>query len=230
VSRNLDILMVAYHARTQLSDALASVALWARPGYRLTVYENGPGNYPLTWVWNRFVEGSGRRVVALCNPDIILGEGWDEEVLAALEDPSVGVASPLCNHPPHAEVYDPIVPDEMALSEMPDLARKAREAFPPGTRHLTQDHRMATGACYVLRRETWERLGGFNESVPFAGNDYDFSARAVAGGMKLAVCPRAVCHHRWNSCSKEGAARGTFNVEANQPHFGPAPLAPWREI
>ena len=78
----IDILVVAYCGWHALGETLASIARYSEPGYRLTVFENSVRNYPLTWIWNRFIEESGRGVIALVNPDVIVGPGWDSEALA----------------------------------------------------------------------------------------------------------------------------------------------------
>ena len=47
----------------------------------------------------------------------------------------------------------------------------------------------------ALRREDFERIGGFDETFTFASEDRDLSDRALAAGLKLLYEPEAVVHH-----------------------------------
>ena len=68
--------------------------------------------------------------------------------------------------------------------------------------HIEQKTRIeGMGACMGILRETWQRLGGFDEALgsgaPFrAGEDADFAVRALLAGWHVAETPAAaVVHH-----------------------------------
>lgn len=53
-----------------------------------------------------------------------------------------------------------------------------------------------TAAAMLIRAETWDALGGFDErAFPIAFNDVDFCLRAGAAGWRVALDPRAVLIH-----------------------------------
>lgn len=52
-----------------------------------------------------------------------------------------------------------------------------------------------TAAAAMVRRETFEELGGFDESIPVSFNDVDFSLRLRATGRRIVWTPWASWHH-----------------------------------
>ena len=69
-----------------------------------------------------------------------------------------------------------------------------------------------TGACFVLSRETWDRLGGYDEEFKgYHWEDTDLFYRAMQHGIRLVRCPVTVVHHR-------GATR-TFTRPEDHRYF-----------
>jgi GT2 family glycosyltransferase len=61
---------------------------------------------------------------------------------------------------------------------------------------LTQRNVMAvTGACMLVRRETFDRLGGFDEAHEIVNNDLDFCLRAHSVGLLTVFTPYARLIH-----------------------------------
>lgn len=55
---------------------------------------------------------------------------------------------------------------------------------------------LAVGTAGMLvRRETWDRLGGLDAAWPLVGDDVDFGWRVNAAGGRVVVAPRAVIRH-----------------------------------
>ncbi|MCC9305893.1 glycosyltransferase [Kitasatospora sp. RB6PN24] len=52
------------------------------------------------------------------------------------------------------------------------------------------------GANCGFRKELWHRLGGFDESYRYGGDDVEFFWRAQLAGYRLAFAPDAVVHYR----------------------------------
>lgn len=219
----VDIFVVAYCGWDALAGTLASLARWSEPGYRLTVYENSTQNYPLTWLWNRFIERSRRDVIALCNPDILVGPGWDTEALACFEQhPECGVVSPISNTVPHRQTLDSSIPDALEPDGIEALAATL-SAGGQARYHLTRDERMTPGHCVLMRRAAWERVQGFDERIAFGGNDFDFNRRVVEAGMSLAVTTRAFVFHRWGVSTGDAQRLGQFDRTRHAPRFRPVP-------
>lgn len=197
----LDIFVVAYHAKEDLAEAVSSIAKFSQHGYRLVVYENSAKNYPLTWLWNEFMRQSRREFVAFCNPDIVVAQGWDSESLECFEvHQDVAAVSPASNYPPHE-----------ALAAL-------------GVRfHFGEDPELVPYHCALVRRAAWEKVGGFDDKIPFAGNDYKLNERFVAEGMRLGVAVQAKIWHKWNSSVKEAKKRGEYDEKWCVPNFSEPP-------
>lgn len=220
----VDILVVAYCGWRPLADTLASLALWSEPGYRLTVFENSVKNYPLTWLWNRFFEQSPRDVVALCNPDVIVGPGWDAEALACFaQHPDSAAVSPLSNTAPHLETLGIPLPDTIAPADAETVAAELGRSGAGPRFHITRDERMAPGHCVLVRRRAWQQVGGFDERLAFGGNDFDFNRRLVNAGMTLGVATRTFSLHRWGASTADAVRLGQFDTAQNTPRFGHVP-------
>jgi GT2 family glycosyltransferase len=52
-----------------------------------------------------------------------------------------------------------------------------------------------TGACFAIRRGTWEKLGGFDEGYVNGCEDIDLCLRARAAGLTCIVALRSVVRH-----------------------------------
>lgn len=59
-----------------------------------------------------------------------------------------------------------------------------------------------TGACMLVRRQVFEQLGGFDESLPLVFNDVELCQRVLGAGQRIAYVPSACLVHR------EGRTRG----------------------
>ncbi len=65
-----------------------------------------------------------------------------------------------------------------------------------GMAKLIRNCTAVTGACMMVRRELFEELGGFDESLPLVFNDIDFCLRALERGYRIVYTPYAeLTHH-----------------------------------
>jgi len=65
-----------------------------------------------------------------------------------------------------------------------------------GRNLLEFDWIAVTGACLMVSREKFERVGGFDESFPVAYNDVDLCFRLIKDGLYNVVCPDVqLIHH-----------------------------------
>jgi len=70
-----------------------------------------------------------------------------------------------------------------------------------------------TAACMVLRKDTFEAVGGFDETLAVAYNDVDLCLRLGARGFRSVWTPHAELYHF------ESVSRGDDLHGANLPRF-----------
>lgn len=66
--------------------------------------------------------------------------------------------------------------------------------------------------CPVVRREAWERVGGFDESVAGYGADIDWCTRAKALGWRFYVSDRFSVHHIGSATAM---SEGTAGIQSD---------------
>ena len=70
-----------------------------------------------------------------------------------------------------------------------------------------------TGACLMLRREAFERAGGFDEALGIAFNDVDLCLKLLALGLRNVYLPHVVLEHA------ESRSRGYEDTAAKQARY-----------
>lgn len=112
-------------------------------------------------------EVDGDYVMTL-NPDTYVSPRTLVELLAALDDPSVGVAEARQLPLEHPKAYDPV----------------------------TGDTSWASTCCILVRRAVFDAAGGFDhDHFPLYCDDVDFSWRVRLAGHRVVVAPNAVVFH-----------------------------------
>jgi N-acetylglucosaminyl-diphospho-decaprenol L-rhamnosyltransferase len=69
---------------------------------------------------------------------------------------------------------------------------------------------MVSGACYVIGRQAFAELGGYDERFFMYFEDADLCRRALGAGMRISYVPSAIVTHVWGASSSDDY------------HFGPA--------
>lgn len=148
----------------------------------LRVSRGGPRNSYVAR--NRGVREARAPVLAFCDVDCRPEPAWLAAGLGALERADVVAGLVRFEVPPRRSVW--------SLLDV-DL-------------HLDQERSVAVGraatANLFVRREVFERVGGFDESLPNT-SDFDFVRRCVEAGAALDFEPRAVVAHPTRNRARE---------------------------
>lgn len=72
-----------------------------------------------------------------------------------------------------------------------------------------------TGASVIIRKELFEKLGGFDEQYFMYYEDVDLSLKMKRQGWKIVYEPRSVVYHIHSGSSKEWSRLFTYHVEKN---------------
>ena len=125
---------------------------------------------------NRAAKEARADLLAFCDSDCLPDPRWLEEGLAVLEVADVVGGEVVFTPPGQPSVWSLLTMD-MFL----DQGRSLR---------LSQ----GVTANLLVRREHFDRLGGFDESLP-SGGDFDFVTRSADAGARVVFAPGAVVRH-----------------------------------
>ncbi len=151
--------------------------------------------------WSRFNNLAARKAsgefLLFLNDDVeITRLDWLDAMLEQAALPGVGVVGPQLLYP------DGRVQHAGMFLSRPGLARHAfrlAAAEQPGYFGLaltTRNVIAVTGACLMVRRALFERLGGFDEAHEIINNDLDFCLRVHEAGYATVYTPHAsLLHH-----------------------------------
>ena len=153
---------------------------------------------------NRGVGVARGDVIALVNPDLVVVEGWLEPLLAALVDPVVAIAAP------------PLLELDGSIQEAGQVIFADGGTDPiGGPRMFTNDPMVlfdrdvdyASGACWVMTRNRFESLGGFDTAYhPAYFEDADLAMRVEASGaVTRLVTSHPLLHHRGGTSAPSAA-------------------------
>ncbi len=137
--------------------------------------------------------GGDRLLVS--NADVVFGEGALTELLAAIEEPRVGAAAPLCHWDAGGRLR---LPAESGPTLLGELGWRSFPAFARRTLRLWRDGgdaRYLVGAVLAARRDVFDRVGRFDERFPFEYEESEWEDRVRAAGLALRFVARAPVRH-----------------------------------
>jgi GT2 family glycosyltransferase len=209
--RDFELLLVA--AEPDLAAGRAAFAdLIGDARVRTLGYEAAPFNY--SRINNLGAAQARGSLLCFLNDDVeVMSEGWLAQLVARVSLAGVGAAGPMLYYPSnliqHAGILlgvDGVADHAFRNVERGQIGYFARAA-------LDQDYSCLTAACLLVRRETFEAVGGFDLALPVAFNDVDLCLRMRRAGARLVWTPAAqMVHH-------ESATLGAPDSAARSAQF-----------
>jgi N-acetylglucosaminyl-diphospho-decaprenol L-rhamnosyltransferase len=152
---------------------------------------------------NRGVAAGTGEIVVPMNNDVVCGPDFLEQLVAPLEDPSVGSSASLLLQP-GGELIDSVgMTADVTLAGYPRLhglsVKHARDPHPV----LTGP--MATAGAY--RRAAWEQADGLDEAIFAYTEDLDLNLRIRSAGWRCALAIDAVGVHLGSATHGHRSAR-----------------------
>lgn len=166
--------------------------------------------YPVRLIQNRvpkgfganhnaaFLEGNGDYFVIL-NPDIELPEDPFGPLLKMAEQDSLNICAPVIvdaagqvedsarNFPTPYALFKRLLCRLLGRPIRPDTLKQDADTFQPD---------WVAGMFVMVARETYQRLGGFNDAYFLYFEDVEFGARARLAGCQILVCKHARVIHQ----------------------------------
>ncbi len=192
--------------------ALAYLSELAKDGVRVLPWPQ-PFNYSA--LNNPAARHARGELLALLNNDLeVITPGWLEEMAAQALRPGLGCVGAMLYYP------DNLMQHAGVVLGVGGVAGHAFKKFPRGHEgsfnraRLAQNWSAVTAACLVIRKSTYEQVGGLDETdLAVAFNDVDFCLKVRAAGHRNLWTPFAEFYHH------ESATRGVEDTPAKQVRF-----------
>jgi N-acetylglucosaminyl-diphospho-decaprenol L-rhamnosyltransferase len=150
------------------------------------------------------VDAATHRYLLICNPDLDVRPGAVEALVGRLQaSPGLGAVGPKMLNPdgtlyPSARTFPDLV-DAMGHGVLGQIFPD--NAFTRRYRLLDWDHAepavvdWVSGACFLIRREAWDTIGGFDPSYFMYMEDVDLCWRLREHGWRAGYEPAATVVH-----------------------------------
>lgn len=164
---------------------------------------------------NRGLRQARGEVLLLLNNDIeILEPGWLKEMVSCLAYPDTGIVGAKLLYSDRKIQHVGVIAGLGGLAGHWFIGKGPGTPGPMGRLHVRQSLSVVTGACFLISRACWEKVGPFDEEkFAIAYNDVDFCLRALEQGVRVVWTPFAeLIHH-------ESASRGSDETPQNIERF-----------
>jgi glycosyltransferase involved in cell wall biosynthesis len=191
-------------------EAVAYLAsLSKRPGIRV-IRDKSPFNF--SRLSNTGVAQSKGEVVCLLNNDIeVITPDWIEEMLSFAIKPDVGAVGARLWYPDGTLQHGGVIIGAGGIANHYHLRLPRGNIGYFGRGVLQQELSAVTGACMMVRREVFDKVGGLDEQIAVAYNDIDFCLRLRAAGYRIIWTPFAELTH--HESASRGYERGQEKIE-----------------
>ena len=163
---------------------------------------NNPENRACAAAWNQGFQASTTNWTVFLNNDTVLTPGWLDSLVAFAGKNYVTVTSPALGGGDLDYELNPFAREFTA--RMKNVARRG----------------MAFGACFMVARDVFATVGGFDENFCKGGHeDADFFWRVRRAGFKLAVSGSSYIHHFGGMTQKAVNAEKGSHREENVVYY-----------
>ena len=201
----VEIIVVRYNLFEIEQQCIESVLQRTNWEYRLTVVDNYETKKPIGVLWNELIDASSFSFICLLNSDTVVTEGWLTRLMSTFSfDPRIAVVGPSTNMAGSVQKIAP----ELPFEKMEEFARKLASEWKG-----QWDKASLSGFCYLLRKDVWEKLGGFHPDFRHYGQESYFNWLCEKNGLWTVWRKDAFVWHWGRASVKAAVERGEFNYE-----------------
>lgn len=208
--RNFEILVVENNSETdEIFDYYREID--GRNGIHV-VYWDREFNYSAI---NNFgaAQAKGEYLVCLNNDMEIMDGGWLSELLSHCQRPGTGLVGARLYYPDDTIQHAGIIIGIGGIAGSVFVGMKRSHTGYMHRESLQQDLSAVTAACWMVSREAFDAVGGFEEQLAVAFNDVDFCLRLREAGYLVVYNPYAELYHY------ESKTRGAEDTEEKVRRF-----------
>ena len=157
-------------------------------------------------------QSSGEYVLLLNNDTEVLSDDWLQAMVEQAQRPAIGAVGALLLYPDRTVQHAGVV---IGVGGVAGHSHKHYQSTATGYfQALTSvtNYSAVTGACLMVRRNTFDQVGGLDEQLAIAFNDVDFCLKLLAAGYRNIYLPHVKLYHfesksRGYETTKEQIAR-----------------------
>jgi GT2 family glycosyltransferase len=192
--RNFEVLVVDNGSREAATGALLAGWEHREPERFRVLSDPGPFNY--SRLNNEAVRATGAQFVVLLNNDTeVITPDWIEALLGQARRPSVGAVGALLVYGDGTVQHGGVVLGILGLAGHAHHFLPANTPGYHGSLELDTNYLAVTGACLMIRKQTYEEVGGLDEALAVSYNDVDLCLRLYRAGYRNVFVPRAKLYH-----------------------------------
>lgn len=194
-SKNFQLVLVAHVDRVDAArrnDILAKIL--KHPRVRVVEYEDRAFNF--SRVSNLGARSSDGSMLCFLNDDVeVISKNWLDQLVVRASLEGVGAVGSMLYYPSNAIQHAGVIlgVDGIADHAWKHWPRGSAGYF--GRAILEQDLTCVTAACMLVRREVFEAVGGFDESLPIAFNDVDLCIKIRQTGARIVWTSSVEMYH-----------------------------------
>ncbi len=230
------IVILNYNGKTHLERFLGTVCRTGYPNQRVIVADNGSSDGSLSMLAERFpdveridlgrnygfAEGYNQAIrqleaeyVALINSDVETTPGWLQPIVELMErDPRIAVVQPKIRalEPRRCFEYAGACGGWLDTLGYPFCRGRifGETEEDTGQYDEVQDVFWASGAAFVIRRQLFEQLGGFDGDFFAHSEEIDLCWRLKRAGYRIVAYPHSVVYHLGGGTLAYQTPRKTF--------------------
>lgn len=141
----------------------------------------------------------GEHVIFLNDDTEVISQNWIESLLEHSEKPTVGAVGALLFYPDDTIQHAGVL---IGVGGVTSHAFEGLSRDDKGYKGLVQTVRecsAVTGACMMIKKSLFDKIGGFDEKLAYSFNDVDLCLRLREKGYSIIYTPHAHLYHRGTS-------------------------------
>lgn len=211
----VSVIIVNYNGQEFIENCLASLRQQAYPDYEIILVDNASSDRSLEIVRQHgdavtlvasehnlgFAKGNNLGVqhadgdyLAFLNPDTVVHPDWLAELVRAMQTiEGAGLATAkilLLSQPDRINTCG----NDVHFTGIPTVRGWMQ---PADTMNRREEVCSVSGACFLISRQVFEEVGGFNDDFFLYSEDNDLAWRAQLAGYSCWYIPTSVIYHRY---------------------------------
>jgi O-antigen biosynthesis protein len=193
---NFEVFLLVHTEQLRAAEANPSFAEILTDGrVRLIGHEEAPFNF--SRISNLGSRSAAGEFLCFLNDDIeVLTSGWLERLVARAILDDVGAVGAMLYYPSGSIQHAGVLLGVNNVADHPFNSQPRGSCGYFGRAALEQDYSCVTAACLLVRRKTFDSVGGFDEALPTAFNDIDLCVRVRRTGARIVWTPSVEMIHR----------------------------------